>query len=247
MTYDYQQFYDGPTADQDRRFGWYWRLLRRLSFPLSRLFLWLKITPLQATAIGTVFGGLSAGLAALGGPEMFVLAAVAIHAARLMDLVDGNLARAYPRKTWSGKFLDGLNDSLVEGMFLVGVGIGLGGAWMAFAFFAAWFATIGSYASVRYLYVHGLIPASENPPAVEAAAVVTTSSKTGVVRFAQWGLAILGRTKEEITLPGFVIVAVFGRADLWLGVIGSLVVTIAFADLLRTLYLTRINLNILRS
>lgn len=205
------RFSDAAAAATDRRAGFYQSyVLRPLSLPLTPAFLRAGISANQATAIGALVGIAAAATAAAGTYEALLGAAFVRHFAVVMDFVDGNLARAHGLKTWAGKYFDGLTDALLDGLFVIGVGVGLGGGYPTAACFAAWMYGAGQYARMRLLYVDGVYARTSAPPA--AVPGVPPFAHAGLARRA---LAAFDRFDREVTLPLLIPAAVIGRMDLW--------------------------------
>lgn len=212
MTPPFDPFLDRATLEADRRGGLYQRFaLRALSIPLSRLSLKLGLTPIQATLSGALFGMAAALIAVVGGPAWLVPAGVALHLAKVMDFVDGNLARALRAKTYAGKMLDGLTDVFLDGLFLVAVGIALGGRPAVLASVAAWISCVGAFARFRYVQFHD----AAFPPGREFAGSASPARPVSAGIVGRFMLA-LERLDRELYLPSLLVLVALGRADLWL-------------------------------
>jgi phosphatidylglycerophosphate synthase len=245
MTASSGRFYDPAAAATDRSTGFYARwVLRSASFPVSRLCLAIRSTPNQITVVGTALGLLAAGLAVLGGRGALLAAGGVLHVAKVMDYVDGNLARAYGRKTWLGKFLDGLSDALVDSAFLAGVGLGVGGAVALFAVGAAWVSTLGLYAKVRHLYLLGKVRPAEPAEAAPMEGEAATVSRAA--RLARGVVVVLERLDHELALPGFVLAAGVGRVDWWVVGAGSLRLLTGATAVAKATYAGVVTLNLPR-
>lgn len=198
-------YYDAAAEATDRKGGFYQRfVLRALSLPLSVPLMKLGVSANQATALGSLIGTLAAALACGG---FFLSAAIVRHVAVVMDFVDGNLARAARRKTWAGKFFDGLSDVLLDGLFVIGVGLGLGGAHAVLALSAAWIHAAGTAARVRLLYVSAAVPRAGSAPEGHA-----VEQRGGVRR----AVDVLERADRELVIATLIPAALFGRIDIWL-------------------------------
>ncbi|MDA1306137.1 MAG: hypothetical protein O2917_02590 [Acidobacteria bacterium] len=220
------RFLDVATRTGDRTLGPYYQwVLRPVSMPVASLFLSAGVSANQATFVCMAVGGCAAALAAVGTPSMMLWGAVLWQVSRVLDLVDGNLARASGVKIWSGKFLDGLGDALLDTAFLIGLGVGVGGVWGAVAAGVAWFIISGAYARMRLLYIQQLIHTGR---AGSETAVAPAAARVGVARRVMAGLEWIDR---NVGLPGVVAAAAFGAPLFWLVPTLALRSLLAFAGL----------------
>lgn len=220
------RFLDAATRESDQTLGPYYRwVLRPASLPVAAMFLSAGMTANQVTLIGMAVGGGAAALAAIGTPAMMLWGALLWQVSRVLDLVDGNLARASGVKVWSGKFLDGLGDALLDTAFLIGVGIGVGGLWGAASAVIAWFIISGAYARMRLLYIQQLIHAGRPEGAATAP---KAPAPVGLARRVMSGLEWIDRNAG---LPGVVAAAALGAPLVWLVPTLALRSVLAFAGL----------------
>jgi phosphatidylglycerophosphate synthase len=219
------RFLDAATRESDQRLGPYYRwVLRPASVPVATLFLSVGVTANQATLIGMAVGGCAAVLAAVGTPATLAWAGLLWQASRVLDLVDGNLARASGVKVWSGKFLDGLADALLDTAFLIGIGVGVGSVWGVASAVVAWFSISAALARMRLLYIQQLVQAV--PGHTEAAS--DTPAYASLARQAVAGLEWLDRNAG---LPGVVAAIALGAPLAWLLPTLALRSVLAFAGL----------------
>jgi len=91
----------------------------RLAAVITPAFLHISCTPNQVTVISGLFGILGAVLLVYQDRLVLVLAGVCIHIFAVLDLVDGNIARAKNMQSnfgrWLDIFFDKLNDFLLIG------------------------------------------------------------------------------------------------------------------------------------
>lgn len=104
-----------------------WRFSMRLTRLLARRS--LAVTPNHVTVAAIVVGLVAAALASRGGYGMLALAGVLLEVNSILDSCDGELARLRFQYSKLGQWLDNLSDDVVDNVFLIAVGIGLGGAW----------------------------------------------------------------------------------------------------------------------
>ncbi len=104
-----------------------WRFSMRITRVLARRS--LALTPNHVT-IGAILVGLTASLlASRGGYAAFALAGVLLEVNSILDSCDGELARLRYQYSKLGQWLDNLSDDIVDNLFLIAVGHGLGGIW----------------------------------------------------------------------------------------------------------------------
>jgi CDP-L-myo-inositol myo-inositolphosphotransferase len=111
--------WDGPVARY---------VNRRLSKPLSLLFLRLGATPNAATAAAFALTLVAACALGLGAewPAALIVGGVLVQLASIVDGVDGEIARASLRTTPSGGFLDSVLDRVGDAALLVGLAVAAG-------------------------------------------------------------------------------------------------------------------------
>ncbi|MEM0030011.1 MAG: CDP-alcohol phosphatidyltransferase family protein [Candidatus Nitrosocaldus sp.] len=106
--------------------GWIWTyyVRRPLSYYLAIFFLYLDISANKVTLLFIFTGIVGSLLLALGEYTMFILGALLIELAIILDCVDGNIARVRGSTTlgsildvWGGEII------LVLSMFMLGVGL----------------------------------------------------------------------------------------------------------------------------
>lgn len=104
-----------------------WRFSMRITRVLARRSLAVTPNHVTITAIGV---GLAAALvASRAGYAMFALAGVMLEVNSILDSCDGELARLRFQYSKLGQWLDNLSDDIVDNLFIVAVGAGLGGVW----------------------------------------------------------------------------------------------------------------------
>jgi len=104
-----------------------WRFSMRITRVLARRS--LAVTPNHVT-ICAILVGLAASLVARrAGYAGFAIAGVMLEVNSILDSCDGELARLRYQYSKLGQWLDNLSDDIVDNLFLVAVGAGLGGVW----------------------------------------------------------------------------------------------------------------------
>ena len=87
------------------------------------------MTPNHVTIAAICVGLVAAWLASRGGYAMLALAGVLLEVNSILDSCDGELARLRFQYSKLGQWLDNLADDVVDNLFLIAVGAGLGGPW----------------------------------------------------------------------------------------------------------------------
>ena len=104
-----------------------WRFSMRITRVLSRFS--LALTPNHVT-IAAILVGLTASWFASQGTYVYTaLAGVLLEFNSILDSCDGELARLRYQYSKLGQWLDNLSDDIVDNLFLVAIGHGLGGIW----------------------------------------------------------------------------------------------------------------------
>ncbi len=106
--------------------GWIWTyyVRRPISFYLTIPFLYLNVSANKVTLLFMITGIVGSLLLAIGDYRTFILGAVLIELAIILDCVDGNIARIRGKSilgntldTWAGEI------TLVLSMFMLGIGL----------------------------------------------------------------------------------------------------------------------------
>lgn len=104
-----------------------WRFSMRITRLLARRS--LAVTPNHVTITAILVGLAASFVARRAGYAMFAIAGVMLEVNSILDSCDGELARLRYQYSRLGQWLDNLSDDIVDNLFLVAVGAGLGGAW----------------------------------------------------------------------------------------------------------------------
>ena len=86
------------------------RIFRWLSFPLTPLFVLIKVSADAVTYLSFIVGLIGAIFIAFGSPQSFVIGLSLFYVAMIMDFVDGDVARITKTACLHGKYLDGIID-----------------------------------------------------------------------------------------------------------------------------------------
>jgi len=134
-------------ADETARLRAEWALIRRMnkSFegPVDALINWrfsmritrilarrsLAVTPNHVTITAILVGLAASFVASRSGYAMFAIAGVMLEVNSILDSCDGELARLRYQYSKLGQWLDNLSDDIVDNLFIIAVGAGLGGVW----------------------------------------------------------------------------------------------------------------------
>jgi phosphatidylglycerophosphate synthase len=101
-----------------------WLVYRRISMPLSLLVARTPVRPSHVTAAGLAAGLGGAALLATGRHGLLLAGALLVNAAKILDAMDGEVARAKHLDTAAGYVADGLCDRLRDTAIVVGLGLG---------------------------------------------------------------------------------------------------------------------------
>jgi phosphatidylglycerophosphate synthase len=104
-----------------------WRFSMRITRMLARRS--LAVTPNHVTITAIVVGLAAAFVASRAGYAMFAVAGVMLEVNSILDSCDGELARLRYQYSKLGQWLDNLSDDIVDNVFLIAVGAGMGGVW----------------------------------------------------------------------------------------------------------------------
>lgn len=112
-----------------------WRFSMRITRVLARQS--LALTPNHVTIVAIVIGLLASVLASRGTYVTVAIAGVLLELNSILDSCDGELARLRFQYSKLGQWLDNLSDDIVDNVFLIAVGHGLGGIWQTIGLCAA--------------------------------------------------------------------------------------------------------------
>ena len=126
-----------------------WRFSMRITRVLARRS--LAVTPNHVTVIAILVGLCAAYLMARGGWGFVAAGGVLLELNSILDSCDGELARLRYQYSKVGQWLDNLSDDIVDNVFIICAGVGLGGVWPWLGLGAAcgrWLVSIVTYVSV---------------------------------------------------------------------------------------------------
>jgi phosphatidylglycerophosphate synthase len=112
-----------------------WRFSMRITRVLARQS--LALTPNHVTVVAIMIGLLASVLASRGTYLTIAIAGVLLELNSILDSCDGELARLRFQYSKLGQWLDNLSDDIVDNVFLIAVGHGLGGIWQTIGLCAA--------------------------------------------------------------------------------------------------------------
>lgn len=104
-----------------------WRFSMRITRILARRS--LAVTPNHVTITAILVGLAASFVASRSGYAMFAIAGVMLEVNSILDSCDGELARLRYQYSKLGQWLDNLSDDIVDNLFIIAVGAGLGGVW----------------------------------------------------------------------------------------------------------------------
>jgi phosphatidylglycerophosphate synthase len=131
-------------------------LFRRVSLPLSLLVARTRVRPSHITALGLGLGLAGAGTLATGTRWGQFAAALLVPVAKLLDAMDGEVARAKHLDTPAGYVTDGLCDRLRDTAVIIGAGVGVYTGHNP-AMLGLTLAAVAGY--LAFFYVSGAFPA----------------------------------------------------------------------------------------
>lgn len=102
------------------------KILGKISPHLAYVFLrFTSFTPNQITFIWGFIGFIAAFIMSLGGYLNLLIGILLYHFTALLDLVDGDMARALKKRTIGGSYLDYVFSWIIRSFLMFGLGIGL--------------------------------------------------------------------------------------------------------------------------
>jgi phosphatidylglycerophosphate synthase len=119
---------DGARAQKPVKTLFGWLFYRRVSLPLSLRVASTGISPWHLTALGLGSGLGAAALLATGSYWLGLAGAALASVAKIMDAMDGEVARIKHLDSSAGSIADGLCDRVRDTALVVGLGIGAGNA-----------------------------------------------------------------------------------------------------------------------
>jgi phosphatidylglycerophosphate synthase len=126
-----------------------WRFSMRITRVLARRS--LAVTPNHVTVTAILVGLLAAFVVSRGGWACVAAGGVLLELNSILDSCDGELARLRYQYSKVGQWLDNLSDDIVDNVFIICAGVGLGGVWPWVGLAAAcgrWLVSIVTYVSV---------------------------------------------------------------------------------------------------
>lgn len=112
-------------------------VIRPISLRLTAALCRLGATPNQVTVANIVIGLCACAFAAGSSSTARILAGIAIIVQVILDSCDGELARLRHMSSRLGMWLDNVSDDVIDALFLVALGWGVGGPWLVVGIAAA--------------------------------------------------------------------------------------------------------------
>ena len=112
-----------------------WRFSMRITRVLARQS--MKLTPNHVTLVAIAIGLFASVLASRGTYVSVAIAGVLLELNSILDSCDGELARLRFQYSKLGQWLDNLSDDIVDNVFIIAIGHGLGGIWQTLGICAA--------------------------------------------------------------------------------------------------------------
>jgi phosphatidylglycerophosphate synthase len=115
---------DASRAEKKVKTLFGWLFFRRISLPLSLLVARTPVRPWQITTLGLAAGLTGAGFLATGAYHLGIVGGILAMVAKLLDAMDGEVARAKGMDSRAGYVADGLVDRVRDTAVIVGLGVG---------------------------------------------------------------------------------------------------------------------------
>ena len=210
--------------------GFFTRIIRRFSIPLTRQLVRLPMTANQVTLAGFALSLLAGAAFSLGGYWWGIGGALLYYASMILDCSDGEVARAKLADSRLGAWLETVTDYLsyfaVLGGIVWGDAVVEGFCRHSQAALVAAPATLAIIAIVGYQRVR---VARANPGAFDDALAAQLGQGSGVQRFGVWGRQLI---KRSFLAHLIVFQALIGflpaLLEIWaMGAVGALVIVLA--------------------
>lgn len=200
-----------------------WLIYRRISMPLSLRAARMGINPSAITGAGLACGMAGAAMLATGHYALGIGGALLASAAKVLDAMDGEVARAQHRETHNGYVVDGMSDRLRDTLLIIGLGVG---GTAVYGDAAAWWTIAAVAGYLGFFYVSASAPSHWRE--VRTPADLDVKHSFRVSEHVRLGA---GDTLAASTL----LVALAGR-PLWLVVVIAVLAPVAIAIKVRRLF-----------
>jgi hypothetical protein len=197
-------------------------LIRYLSLRITHLLWSTPVHPNAVTVLSILLGVLGAVFAAKGA---FVWGGVLLFLQVVLDSVDGELARLRFQNSRLGRYLDNIGDEVVDGSFIAGVGIGLGGAWVTLGIIAAAIRVLAAAA----LYT-AFIRAGKDPDPIDFHPWFDTDTTDAYYHKVTPGVLLRTPTRRDFYSVGWALAAIVGAG--WLVVITGGAIGLGYSTIL---------------
>ena len=148
-----------------------------ISTRITRVVAQTSLRPNQITFISLLVGAIAVYFLSTGQRFNLVIAGILIFFSKILDAVDGELARVKKLETKRGAWLDGISDRLKENLYFFGIALGL---YNQTGNVMAWY-----YAFVAAMGVHMLSIVLEHTGIMDKIVLKNTHGDFWLVRFAR--------------------------------------------------------------
>ena len=150
--YSYSQIVESlPKKKNSKSSLWVKTVVRKLSFPVTWLFINCKCSPWMASMISVVVAVAGSILLCLDNEACRIIGVCLIQFWLVLDCVDGNIARVKKQSSEFGEFVDALSGYYVTGFVFVGIGTAAYHTTTIFEDYSLWLIVIGGITAVAGL------------------------------------------------------------------------------------------------
>ena len=124
MYYSFKQIVESlPKKKNSKSSLWVKTIVRKLSFPVTWLFINCKCSPWMASMISVLVAIAGSGLLCVNNEICRIIGVCLIQFWLVLDCVDGNIARVKKQSSEFGEFVDALSGYYVTGFVFIGIGV----------------------------------------------------------------------------------------------------------------------------
>ncbi len=217
-----KNMYDLNTKTTDKKNPYIYFMMRPLSFLVAKLFIKLNISANFTTGCSLLLGIISFYFLQDGNHLSFIYASICILFSELFDFVDGNIARFKNRKTYFGKFYDGLTDDYINSLKFVFMGIGLSGLYSIAGVIISLMMFFVRYTEMRFNYVM-MIKQSKSSLDKNIKSDNDRSSNRYPKQLLKTIIILPSRIISSTSTISFIILSLFHLSNIWFITFASLV------------------------